>query len=466
MITYNYQAFVHRYSTAIRLNQYNSKRIFIVKRACLLLNRFSEYEQYRTIQDWSLEFKVSVSALKSYVQGKDSEPLSHTEKLREFLHTFVIKENEITREIDIERDGIKYTRDELTILAEDEGIRAYNMDKLLKTSNKNITVVKVFNPLQRMFEELADNYRGEPLIHQLASCIKSYDHGDNNNGFYQERLEYYFHKWLCKAAGQVLHVSTNDVMLLWIEPIGGSGKSYLNEWLFSLPKIQEYYIRISENEAFMDMKGISRAKFAIDFDELPLTKKRYLAFKSHIAASGGQVYNKDTKTYQQYQRQVNFIGSTNKANRNRQKGYLLDDDSAMMRRIAPIEIEGQINYQKYTKDIDLEQLWGQAACDIIQAKESGNQHLLTWECDYDDMRHQNRRYINFNTLEEKAAIRNVLVPGAPGDGNLISSRQIISKLVGRGIKVYMNEWEMGQFLARHGYTHGRNKNLRGWWIKL
>lgn len=463
---YHYQAFVHRYTAAITINLYNSKRLFIIKRACRLLVRFSEYDQHQCIQKWSIDFKISTKSLNLYLEGKETAPLTNTEILREFLNTFVINENEITRQIDIERDGTKYTRDELTILAEDEGIRTSNLDKLLKTSNKNITVVKIFNPLNDHFQKLADNYRGEPLIHQLASCIASFDHGDMEKGFYQQRLEYFFHKWLCKAAGQVLHVSTNDVMLLWVEPLGGSGKSYLNEWLFSLPEIQQYYIRISENESFMDMKGISRAKFAIDFDELPLTKKRYLSFKSHIAASGGQQYNKETKTYEQYRRQVNFIGSTNKANRERQKGFLLDDDSAMMRRIAPIEIEGQINYQKYTKDIDLKQLWGQAAADILRAKETNNKRLLTWECDYADMRTQNARYISFNNKEERVQIRNIIKPASQGEGDLISSSKLIDELRGRGVKIYMNEWEMGQFLSKNGFTPGRNHNSRGWWIKL
>lgn len=463
---YNYPAFVHRYTNAIRANAYNSKRIFIIKRACRLLIRFSEYEQYTCIQAWSTEFKMSTKSLKLYMYGREAEELTPTEQLREFLHQFTIRENEISSQIYIERDSKSYTRDELAIMAEDEGIKTYNLDKLLDTANKNITIVDIFNPLQDLFREFADNYRGEPLIHQLAQCISAYNHGDQENGFYQERLEYYFHKWLCKAAGQVMHIGTNDVMLLWIEPIGGSGKSQLNQWLFSLPEIQEYYIRISENEAFMDMKGISRAKFAIDFDELPLGKKRYISFKSHIAAQIGQVYDKKSKGYKRYVRQVNFIGSSNKANRDGQKGYLLDDDMALMRRIAPVEIEGQINYKKYLKDIELEQLWGQAACDILRAHETKNKNLLTWECDFDDMRTQNRRYVSINNMEERSAILKMITPVQPGCGDIISATDIINELRRRGVKIYMSEWEMGRFLTNHGFSNGRNKSQRGWYVQI
>lgn len=466
MSQYNYQAFVYRYTNAVKLNAYNAKRLFIIKRACVLLGRYSEYDQYQCIQKWSTEFKVSSRALRLYMNGEDSDELTQTEKLREFLSTFIIKENEISGQVDIERDEIKYTRDELEIIAEDEGIRTSNLGKLLKTSNKNITVVDLFNPLNIMLQNLADNYRGEPLIHQLAACVKAYDFGDNEPDFYQKRLEYYLHKWLCKAAGQALHISNNDVMLLWIEPLGGSGKSFLNQWLFSLPDFQQYYIRISENESFMDMKGISSAKFAIDWDELPLSRKRYLSFKSHIAATGGQRYNKVTKAYEPYTRQVNFLGSTNKANRDHQNGYLFDEDTAMMRRIAPIEIEGKVNYQKYLKEIELQQLWGQAASDILNAKETNNNRLLTWECDHEDLRTQNRRYIAINHKDQENNIKKMIVPGCPGEGELASSVKVIQILKSRGVKIFMNEYQVGKFMAQNGFISGRTKNNRGWWIKV
>ena len=51
-----------------------------------------------------------------------------------------------------------------------------------------------------------------------------------------------------------------------------------------------------------------------------------------------------------------------------------------------------LNYQKYTKDINLEQLWGQAAADIIHANENQNKKILTWETDWDDLRLENTKY--------------------------------------------------------------------------
>lgn len=461
---FNFSAFLQRHTIAIRLNLQNNKRIFVIRRACELLNKFDEYLQSQAINLWTNEFRFSPKMLESYVNGQKTLKFTNTELLREFLTQFTIVENEISGTLDIDRAGIKYTYDELTILCEDEGLNTYNLKKLLNSANKNITVVNLINPLHNLFLDLADKYKGEPLIHQLSDCIKAYDFKDKGKGFYQERLNSVFHKWLCKAAGQAMHISANDVMLLWIEPLGGSGKSYLNRWLFSLPEIQEYYIRISENESFMDMKGISKAKFAIDFDELPLSKKRYISFKSHIAAEAGQQYNKRTKIYEPYTRQVNFLGSTNKANREKQSGFLLDEDSAMMRRIAPVEIEGRIDYSKYTKDIDLNQLWGQAACEILKAKETKNTKLLSWECDYEDLRFQNARYLNIQNKGELDLIFSIFPRGWKENGILMTSTQMLNELRAKGMKITLNPLEFGNFLSKHDYVSGRNHISRGWWV--
>jgi predicted P-loop ATPase len=461
---YNYSAYLQRNTMAIRANINTSNRQFVLRRACELLNKFDDYCKHLALTEWCKQFRLSEKMLRSYISGDESAKLTHTEMLREFLSTFVITENEISGYLSIERSGTEYTFDELTILVEEEGLKQCNLKKLLKPSNKNITVVKLENPLNNMFKDLAEQYRGEPLIHQLADCITAYDFGDKNNGYYQQRLSCFFHKWLCKAAGQALHIGSNDAMLLWIEPFGGSGKSQINQWLFSLPEFQQYYIKIGEVEPYIDMKKISRSKFAIDWDELPLTIKRYLMFKSSISSDSGQVYSRVTKSYEPYTRMVNFIGSTNKANRDKQRGFLLDDDAAMMRRIVPIEIEGQINYKKYTKDIDLKQLWGQAASDILNAQAAGNKKLLTWECDWENLREQNKRYVNKAVTDPKI-ITSVFQPAQKNQGTLLTSREIINKLQERGIKLFVNEMEIGHFMSKFGYEKGRNKKGRGFWVK-
>jgi predicted P-loop ATPase len=461
----NYSAYLARNTMAIQKNLNTELRIPVLKRACELLYRFDDYLREQSINKWVEEFNLSKRQLLGFLEGENAPKLSDADELREILLTYDIRENEITGEILIKKNKKPYTMDELRLNLENEGLKLNHFDKFLNSSNKNITVTKVYNPLKDFYTELAHNYKGEKLISELADCIPAIDFGDKEKGDYQKRLEYYFRKWLYKSAGQALNIGVNDAMLLWIEPIGGSGKSYINQWLFSLPEFDNYYIRIGSNGSYLPMARLSSGKFVLDFDELPLSHKRYQEFKSTIAATKGQDYTAKSGKYESYTRKVNFIGSTNKANRERQKGFLLDDDDAMKRRIIPVDLFGRINYQKYTKDIDLYQLWGEAAAGILQAEKSNSKNLLTWECDWADLRQQNARYVNSNDANDKNVILSNFKPGEVDKGILLSATDILSILKTKGIKTDLSKEKAGSFLARHNFIHGIKGRKRGWWIK-
>jgi hypothetical protein len=463
---YNYTAYIQRNTAAIRKNLSNNMRNYTIKRACELLRRFDEYLQDEAVNLWTSEFNLSKKLLNGYLKGETAPTLSPADELREFLLTLDIKQNSITGEQTIIYNKKSLTVDELELILETENYNTKYLRRFLDAGNKNITVVKKFNPLADLMRRLADNYKGENLISELASCIPATQFADKEAGHYQKRLEYYLRKWLMKAAGQAMGIGRNDAMLLWIEPLGGSGKSYINRWLFSLPEFKNYYVRIGENASFIDMSGLSKGKFIIDWDELPLSKKRYQTFKSTIAAEEIQIYNKKTKTYENFNRNVNFIGSTNKANRERQKGFLLDDDDAMKRRIIPIDLTGRIDYEKYTKDIDLYQLWGEAAAGILLAQRNNNKNMLTYECDYDDLREQNRRYVNLDDRSSFSIIFSIIKPAQQGTGVLLSSSEIIEVLNDKGIKHKLTPEKVGRKLNNYGYDEGRTSKKRGYWVKL
>ena len=215
----------------------------------------------------------------------------------------------------------------------------------------------------------------------------------------------------------------------------------------------------------MDMEGISAGKFAIDWDELPLSKKRYLMFKSSIAAEGGQTYSKKTKKYESYTRRVNFIGSTNKANRDRQKGYLLDDDDAIKRRIIPIDLTGRIDYEKYLNEIDLLQLWGEAASGILQAQKSQNKDILTWECDWTDLREQNARYIY---SDEKKVSKDLLMQHLiPDENSIMNPSDILIELKKKkGLQIKLSAEQIGRLISKHKFEKGRKGNYKGYKITI
>ncbi|HAN77784.1 MAG TPA: hypothetical protein DCQ31_08440, partial [Bacteroidales bacterium] len=314
----DYIAFKNRFTSAIEAANNNPIRDEVIKFACVQLRFFEYYLQLQTLNYWSELFNLPRNLLDSWLTGEkmNTADLSQSEFLKVFLQQFNILYNTINGQLSIYKNSKSYTVEELELEAELSDLPKKHIPKFLNPANKNISVVRTYNPIAEMFKKFADNYEGQTVIGQLADTVKTYNFNEPDKAtYYKDRMHYFLRKWLIMAAGQALAIATNNVMLLFIEPLGGSGKSYLVEWLFSLPELKPYYIRIGENESFMDMKGISKGKFAIDWDELPLSRKRYQMFKSHIAAKEGQEYDKDSQTYKDYKRLVNFIGSSNKANR-------------------------------------------------------------------------------------------------------------------------------------------------------
>jgi predicted P-loop ATPase len=460
----NYVAYVARNTMAIEKNLNTNLRIPVLKRACELLYRFDDYLQEQAINEWIEKFNLSKKLLLGFLNGESKPELSKADELKEYLLTFDIRQNEVTGEIIIEKNKKRYTLDELKLILDIENYDIKHLDKLLDSGNKNITVTKQFNPLNDFFLSLADKYKGEQLISELAACIPAMEFGDKPDGSYQKRLEYFLRKWLYKAAGQALGITKNDAMLLWIEGTGGSGKSRINQWLFSLPEFDNYYLQIKENAAFIDMAGISKGKFIVDWDELPLPQKRYLMFKSYIASENMQTYNKKSKVYETFTRRVNFIGSTNKCNKGKQPGFLIDDDDAMKRRIIPIELFGRIDYQRYLKSVDLYQLWGEAAAGILQAQKANNKDLLTWENDWNDLREQNNRYVNSKEFADDTIFFRFFKPANFGEGRLISASDMLLQLSKNGIKTKYIPATLGRLLSEK-YNKGRKGNYFGYWIK-
>lgn len=463
---YNYQAFVQRFTNALNIHRKTEKKEFILKRGCQLATRFDLYSRNELFTNWSENFNINKKILENWSKGDFEVRLTPTEKLQEFLSSFDILENSITKELIISKGEKIFTFDELLIEAEEQKLSTKNITKILDVENKNITVVQKFNPLKDFFEEVIENYNGEPVISKLSKTITAYNFEDKRKTeYYQKRLEYYLHKWLCMAAGQGLGLLTNNAMLLLIEGVGGSGKTYIWNWLFSLDIFKEMYYVIGENESFKNWKNLANQKFAINWDELPLQPQNYQAFKSNIAATELRIYNKKNKKYEYKQRNVNYCGSTNKTNRAEQRGYLLDEDLAMQRRIIPLEIIGRINYKEYLK-LDLKQLWGEAASSILAAHKTNNQNLLSWECDWEDLRKENQKYIDTRSKDFTSVMLQMFKSVKEGEGELMSSSEIYEAVKQTGVNCkHINIVGLGKILGLNGFIQKRKGYKRGWWVK-
>ncbi len=133
---HNYTAFYQRYTLAIRQNLNTTLRIPVIKRACLLLNRFDDYLQDEAINNWVEDFKLSKKLLSSFLLGDVDPQLSPIDELREYLLTFNIKQNEITSEIVIHKNKKYYTLEELELEMHIEKYDIKHYKKFINPANK------------------------------------------------------------------------------------------------------------------------------------------------------------------------------------------------------------------------------------------------------------------------------------------------------------------------------------------
>jgi len=258
--------------------------------------------------------------------------------------------------------------------------------------------------------------------------------------------------------------------------MGGSGKSKIWDWLFFDNKnLSKYYHVIGKSETHIPIDKLMYSKITLNFDELPLNKVRYSMFKSYIQKEFGNDYNKASGNYDiEYKRIMSFCGSANKVNRklsngNVQEGYLFDSDPAMFRRIIPIEIEGRINYQYYLDNISREDIIAQSVYDIRLAHKNGNKKILTSECDYEDLRIENVKYINKNAIEIKE-LANVLklFPKSPkkGEGTLMRPSDIIDSIQKQGLKIDLSPDSLGRLLIKNDYFMKRIPGGSAYWVQM
>jgi len=466
---YNFSAFFQRYSQAIAKNIGTIMRNDTLRRACQLLNRFEEFQQEKAIRQWANDHRISTDMLRSFITGevKDVELTASQRTREELMVHYVINQNVINQEYTIFYDGELIQMDELEVNLDDKALSTRHLKKFLKRENTKITVVNGINPLKDFFYQLAAEYKGEKMIDLLVDCMPIMDFGDRPKGYYEKRARYMVKKWLVKVVLQTLEFETNEVMLLFLEPNSGSGKSRLVRWLYSLPEFSGYTKLVLERESFMDFKTLSYTKLFIDFDELPLTKNRYTAFKSYIAAENVDTYDSKTKKHSQKPKYLNFIGSTNYCNRAGQVGFLLDNDDAIKRRMGTVELNGKIDYVRYLKEVNLRQLWGEAAAMAIQAQKTGNKQLLTWEVDKDELIEFNRRYVNIEAATPEQVISSHFPPVLNGEPcKIMQASEMLAQLDAFGVKHNLNPISLGIHLAQKNYTPARkNDSTHGWKIR-
>ena len=94
-----------------------------------------------------------------------------------------------------------------------------------------------------------------------------------------------------------------------------------------------------------------------------------------------------------------------------------------MRRLFCVENTGQINWQRYTKEIDLEQMYAEAVMLIEGSKFNYSFHKK----DYEDFEMYNRRYLKH--IDMKNILREFYKPGVNGKSDHLNAEMIQQDLL-------------------------------------
>ena len=290
-------------------------------------------------------------------------------KINIFDHSKVIivsKTKEYEEEISIE---------DISLHMLEEGI--CGSDSILKKIITSPNQTKPYNPIKEYFESLEGKYAGKSHIDLLCSHLKARNYGDKTETYYQERLIYTFRKWIVATVACAMGIKENDAMFVVVNNEEGIGKSSLLEFLIP-DTLKGYY---SESQKDMNYPDMFTSNLLINFDEMKgLTKSTSEEFKSILSSRYINVSKRFTTTKQRY---ASTAGTSNKDGEH--GGFLLPEMGT--RRFAINAIE-TIDWQEYSKHVEVDQIWAEAVMLLSQDFE------YTWNAvDFKEFGQYNSRFI-------------------------------------------------------------------------
>jgi len=253
-------------------------------------------------------------------------------------------------------------------------------DSILKKLLASPDHMTVFNPIHDYLNSLEGKWKGVSMIDRLCSHIVARDFGDKEPGYYQERFYRIFKKWLVASVACSLGIKPNDVILGIMSTEGGSGKSSLIE--FITPDILNQYLTISDKqEKYFDINKAFAQSFYIHFEELEGIKKSNNETLKKILSA--RTINIKNTYYEDVQRMGNAVFTSNKT---REKGGFLYD-GMNDRRYAIVEVD-KIDYESYTKDVEIDQLYAE----IMVLLKSADFDFVWKKPEWDEFLEFNSRY--------------------------------------------------------------------------
>jgi hypothetical protein len=276
------------------------------------------------------------------------------------------------------------------------------------------------DPITKYFDSIKGKWKGTSAIDSLCNHITFREWDDKPAGEYTQRAHALIKKWLVACVAQWIGDRQNDVCLGLVQAKGGSGKTWLTEWL--LPEsLRDYYCQSSNNDSKFNVEDAFTRYMFVHFEELDGLKRQTInSFKKCLSALKIAIRERNQEFAQLKQRIGCALLSTNFNQEN--GGFFQPWYGSDTRRFGNIEIL-DID-QDYSDKIDVDMIWSEA----LTLYESKSYDYIFRESDYNDFNEYNARYRS-ETKAMQIIQMYVQRPEGYDDGERLSPTEILQRLV-------------------------------------
>ena len=396
-------------------NMADSKRIAEFKK--IELDNIPHVDKQGSIslfKQWLTEnYKIKVNSL-------DTSDISiETTDINPIQYNFDINESDIY--LHALEDGLKISR---TIIG-----------NILYSPNQ----ITHYNPIVDYFEGLKGKYKGPSQIDYMFNCLQLKETEDI------EQCRYLFRKWIYATAACVLGKRSNDVALGIVSEQAGIGKTTFFYEL--LPDHMKQYSLVVQkrNNPLIDTEIFSN-KVILNFDEFAaITPANENQFKQLVSSETISTKAPMSRRNRLVPRIASVCFTSNKTAE--QGGFLRNNDSGMLRRLAIISVNSITDYREL---LNANELWAEA----VAAVEGGLDYIWNQE-DYERFIKLNKKYV-ISTNAMKLIQMYYCGPEVALGTRLMSSTDLLLELKhDKRIPSHMTNVDavsIGQALSTLGYT--------------
>lgn len=290
-------------------------------------------------------------------------------------------------------------------------------DTILKKILRSPNQMSTYNPIHDYFDGLKGKYAGESHIDLLASHLIARDFGDQEPGFYQERLRKILRRWLVATAACAIGLRPNDVALGFLQQEEGSGKTYLTRFLVPA-ELRDFYLISQKAQAVFNIGEAFTRNLIVNFDELVgISSRSADEFKKVLSDSEITVRFPRDPFPKSFPRMASAMFTTNRV---AELGGFLTENLGY-RRFACLELSA-ID-QSYSRKVDVNQIWSES---VMLLEQDSFHYTFTME-DYEAFKQYNLRY-QIETLSMKYL--KLYVENPSGDqGEWLTAGEILQRLI-------------------------------------